>query len=222
LLVQRRRIKMARKVQQTESTHEAPKVRGRGPGIIMRRMPVILPIAVPAVAYAFVVWFLLARFGWEVALAVGLAMPIILVPPALVWYIGFLGTYQVIREGRARQMRRSELLREVEAILRNGAAVNLDTAEAATDFWANKTPCWELNNCPPEIRDECPAYRNRALPCWEIEGTYSKLCMGKGQANGRDTTICQACPIYKKYGEGAPIRLKAVQTATEVYARAPR
>ena len=180
-----------------------------------KRMPIVLPVTVPVAVYGFVVWFLLARFGWEVALAVGLTMPIILTPLALVWYINVWGTYGVISEGRARQKRRAELLREAEAILRGEVPVIMNTVENGTNFWLNKSPCWEASHCPPEIRDECPAYINRTLPCWEIEGTYSKLCMESGQANGRDTTTCQTCPIYKRYSAGEPIHLRLVGTGID-------
>jgi len=175
-----------------------------------RPMPMVLLIAVPVAVYAFVVWFLFTRFGWEVTLAVGLALPIIVIPPALVWYVTVWGTYEIIRDGRARQKRRAELLREAEALVRGEVPVIISPEADAADFWVDKESCWEMSHCPPEIRDECPAYGNRSLPCWEIEGTYSKLCMEGTQANGRDTTICQICPIYKKYGEGVPIHLRLV------------
>lgn len=176
---------------------------------ITRPMPMFLSVAVPVAAYAWLIWFFFARFGWEVALATGLAIPIVLTPLALVWYVNVWGTYEIIRDARERQRRRAELLREAEALVRGEVPVIMP-AEEVTDFWENRRPCWKISHCPPEIRDECPAYINRALPCWEIEGTFSKLCIENGQANGRDTTICQTCPIYKRYGEGEPIHLKLV------------
>ena len=219
---------MDRKAWERQSAREHAEGRARVLAIIGRRvkttalaigrpMPIVLPVAVPAAVYAFVVWFLFARFGWEVALAVGLAMPVILIPLALVWYITVWGTYGIIRDGRARQKRRAELLREAEALVRSEVPVVMAVEEGAADFWVNKRPCWEMSHCAPEIRDECPAYRNRALPCWEVEGTYSKLCMQSGQANDRDTTICQTCPVYKRYGEGMPIHLRPVGTGIDTY-----
>jgi hypothetical protein len=74
------------------------------------------------------------------------------------------------------------------------------------NFWAGKEACWEKCHCPDTIHAECPATRYQFLPCWEIEGTYCKLDdMG---ATGRDTTICQVCQVYRKYGNGEPIRLR--------------
>lgn len=74
------------------------------------------------------------------------------------------------------------------------------------NFWAGKAPCWEKCHCPETIQAECPATKYQFLPCWEIEGTYCKLDnMG---ATGRDTSICQVCQVYRKYGNGEPIRLR--------------
>ena len=78
----------------------------------------------------------------------------------------------------------------------------------AADFWAGKTPCWQMCHCPPAIRDECPGSKYTSLPCWEIEGTYSKLQMNGNVATGTDTSICEVCRVYRMYGNGKPIELK--------------
>jgi hypothetical protein len=75
-----------------------------------------------------------------------------------------------------------------------------------TNYWASRTPCWEMCHCPAMIRDECPATRYQFTPCWQIEGTYCKL--DDYGVTGTDTTICQVCRVYKKYGNGEPIVLK--------------
>ena len=83
------------------------------------------------------------------------------------------------------------------------------TQETATlSFWADKTPCYQLCNCPDTIRRECPAERYQFLPCWEIEGTYCKL--DDHGVTGRDTTICEICRVYKKYGNSEPIEIKLI------------
>lgn len=84
--------------------------------------------------------------------------------------------------------------------------VEPEVVEEAKNFWTGKVPCWEKSNCPEMIKGECPAAKYQFLPCWEIEGTYCKL-NDKG-ATGRDTTICENCPVYKKYGNGQPIKIK--------------
>jgi hypothetical protein len=78
--------------------------------------------------------------------------------------------------------------------------------ERGFNFWTGKDTCWNKCHCPEMIQAECPAAKYQFLPCWEIEGTYCKLD-DKG-ATGKDTTVCQTCQVYKKYGNGEPIRIK--------------
>ena len=80
------------------------------------------------------------------------------------------------------------------------------TIEPALGFWAGKTACWEMFRCPEEVRKECPAFKYRSTPCWEIEGTYCKL-FDYG-AKGDGTEICQYCRVYKKWGQGKPTEIK--------------
>lgn len=74
------------------------------------------------------------------------------------------------------------------------------------NFWTGKAPCWELSHCTNMVKAECPAFKYQFLPCWEIEGTYCKL--DDYGSDGRDTSICEVCQVYKKYGDGKPIQLK--------------
>lgn len=144
---------------------------------------------------------------WEFAVAIAIAVPVILVPVAFVWYLSIGGTHRIIREARQRQQRRAEVMREAMSMAAAGEGVGgIETGS----FWESETPCWKICACASQIREECPAYTAKsALPCWEIEGTFCKL-RTEGGASGRDTTICQICPVYKKYGEGRPIQLKPV------------
>lgn len=49
---------------------------------------------------------------------------------------------------------------------------NEDVLRAKTSgFWEGGTPCWDVRGCPAAVRQECPAPRYTAYPCWEIEGT---------------------------------------------------
>jgi hypothetical protein len=69
-------------------------------------------------------------------------------------------------------------------------------------FWQGKTPCWEMVHCPETIRSQCPASKGHPAACWEIEGTYCKL------PSGQDTSTCEVCVVYKRWGGGKPITIK--------------
>ena len=56
----------------------------------------VVIVIVPLGVYAFLVWFFLGQFGWQVALAVALVLPIVLLVPVLVWVAVASGLYQVI------------------------------------------------------------------------------------------------------------------------------
>jgi len=78
--------------------------------------------------------------------------------------------------------------------------------EPTLGFWEGKTPCWEMFRCPEAMRNDCPAFKYRSLPCWQIEGTYCKLY--DYGAKGDGTEICQVCRVYKRWGHGEPIEIK--------------
>lgn len=75
-------------------------------------------------------------------------------------------------------------------------------------FWEGKIPCWTMCHCPPVIKAECPASVYIELPCWEIEGTYCKLKDTPAGVIGTDTSICEVCRVYKRYGHKGPIEMK--------------
>lgn len=52
---------------------------------------------------------------WQIVLAIALAIPVVLVPIAFVWYLNVSGLYAVIRTARQRQARRAEALRKAKA-----------------------------------------------------------------------------------------------------------
>ena len=97
-----------------------------------------------------------------------------------------------------------EEVAEVESIIE--AAKGKILLEPSLGFWEGKTPCWEMFRCPEAVRDECPAFKYRSLPCWEIEGTYCKL--DNYGTTGQDTAICEMCRVYKRWGHGEPIEIK--------------
>jgi hypothetical protein len=98
----------------------------------------------------------------------------------------------------------AEEVAEIEQIIEEAKGKIL--LEPSLGFWEAKTPCWEMFRCPEEIRSECPAYKYRSLPCWEIEGTYCKLYDYGAKGDGTD--ICQHCRVYKRWGHGEPIEIK--------------
>ena len=55
---------------------------------------------------------------WQVILALVLAIPVILVPAVLVWYLNVSGTFTVIRETRKRRIAREKRMK---------AAVEIET-----------------------------------------------------------------------------------------------
>lgn len=115
---------------------------------------------------------------------------------------------------------KSKIMKEVEGILRRVttsqdlAKIEKVIAEAKgklklepkEGFWEDKTPCWELIHCEDKIKNECPAFAHQTLPCWKIEGTYCKL--DKHDAGGEDTSICQTCRVYSRYGTGEPLDIE--------------
>ena len=50
---------------------------------------------------------------WQIILALVLAIPVILVPAAFVWYLNVSGIFTVIRETRNRRIAREKRMREV-------------------------------------------------------------------------------------------------------------
>ncbi len=67
-------------------------------GTIGRAVRTALAVIVPVGVYGFLIWFFLGNFGWQAALAVGLALPIVLFVLALVWAAVASGLYLVARD----------------------------------------------------------------------------------------------------------------------------
>jgi len=59
-----------------------------------------LTVLVPVGLYASLIWLFFGSFGWQVGLALALALPIMLVPAALIWYINIGGIYSAIHHRR--------------------------------------------------------------------------------------------------------------------------
>ena len=54
-------------------------------------------VLVSAGLYAFFMWFFFSNFGWQVALALALTLPVTLFPAVLIWYINIGGIYPAVR-----------------------------------------------------------------------------------------------------------------------------
>jgi len=109
-----------------------------------------------------------------------------------------------------------EEIAEIERVI--GEVKGKILPEPALGFWEEKTPCWEMFRCPEEMRNECPAFKYRSLPCWQIEGTYCKLYDYGAKGDGTD--ICQVCRVYKRWGHGEPIQIKLLGKGFNATAKA--
>ena len=99
-------------------------------------MRIVLPAAIAMGIYASLIWFCLAGFGWEVALALGLAMPTIAALMAFAWYLNASGLYQVIRairqkrasERRLARMLKQAMVQMLEETLAEETTATIETA----------------------------------------------------------------------------------------------
>ncbi len=65
---------------------------------VLRRMRIGLAVIVPTGVYAYLIWFFFGHFGWPVALALALVLPIVLFVPVMVWAAVASGLFQVALE----------------------------------------------------------------------------------------------------------------------------
>jgi hypothetical protein len=58
----------------------------------------------------------------------------------------------------------------------------------------SQKPCWVIKKCPPERKEQCPAWEFKAgMLCWFINGT---ICEGVVQKNWREKMkICKECEV---------------------------
>ncbi|MBI2868544.1 MAG: hypothetical protein HYX96_01810 [Chloroflexi bacterium] len=81
----------------------ARRVRPAVPRALLRVVKLVLALAPPLAVYAFGIWFALGKSGWQVALAVGIVLPIILLPPVLVWGMVAGGLSPALRDAWRRR-----------------------------------------------------------------------------------------------------------------------
>jgi MerR family transcriptional regulator/heat shock protein HspR len=48
------------------------------------------------------------------------------------------------------------------------------------------TPCWEITKCPAEKREQCKAFIDRSIPCWQRAST----------ACAKELKQCEGCEVY--------------------------
>jgi len=71
---------------------------------LLRKIRIGLAVIVPVGIYAYAIWFSLGHYEWQVTLAVGLALPIVLFVPVLVWATVASGLYLVARDALRRRL----------------------------------------------------------------------------------------------------------------------
>ena len=83
---------------------------------LLRKIRIGVAVIVPVGIYAYAIWFSLGHYEWQVTLAVGLAVPIVLFVPVLVWATIASGLYLVARDALRRRVivprRRAERMAE--------------------------------------------------------------------------------------------------------------
>ncbi|HMK09844.1 MAG TPA: hypothetical protein VK449_12515 [Anaerolineales bacterium] len=106
-------------------------------------------------------------FDWNVLLTVALGLTLRFGIPLLLTVLAAWG----LRRLDQRWQRQSEHLRP--SPLAMGAA----PAEVR---------CWEQTDCPPEKRDNCPAYARPSVACWQVFR----------EATGYLSTSCLSCEVF--------------------------
>lgn len=71
--------------------------------------------------------------------------------------------------------------------LMNKLVARWQAEEKATPAMA--APCWEEKKCPPAQRNECPAYVEPHIPCWQL----------KTQLTGSLPEPCLTCALYARF-----------------------
>ena len=49
-------------------------------------------------------------------------------------------------------------------------------------------PCWKIKECPDDVRESCPAFRQHDQPCWMASGKSWKC----------KSDDCHECSVYRK------------------------
>ena len=50
------------------------------------------------------------------------------------------------------------------------------------------TPCWQIKNCPEDVRSSCTAFVDNSTPCWQQAKLYC----------AREPSQCESCDVFVK------------------------
>lgn len=109
----------------------------------------------------------------------------------LLWAMGLLTGCAVIIASLTGAAFADQIIRRVQKLHQASEQVlkgNLDVVAAPR----LKTTCWTLMNCR---NDQCPAYGEDRLRCWNVEGTLCPSCAEGEYAVKRD--VCRNCRLYR-------------------------
>ncbi len=59
------------------------------------------------------------------------------------------------------------------------------------------TPCWQIKNCPEDVRQNCTAFVDKSTPCWQQAKLYC----------AREPSQCEGCEVFVKAMAKAESRL---------------
>ena len=110
--------------------------------------------------------------SWELIVIVVMAMVIVLVPVAFIWYLNIAGFYANNREARQRRAAVRLLVRETIQIIRSRQAVNRSILEAIE---AGENKRADVTGGQPKWESEEAVATERAMPAAAMAGALSRL-----------------------------------------------
>ena len=68
-----------------------------------------------------------------------------------------------------------------------------------------RKPCWTIKKCPPERKEQCPAWEFQAGKfCWFINGTICECVNQSKWENKMD--VCHKCEVFSSLVSAEPIQ----------------
>lgn len=87
-----------------------------------------------------------------------------------------------------------EWIARVKALI-NDVGLNIEGIKCLLTI----SPCWEDRDCDPDVRENCPAYRQYNFPCWCVD--EDKECCDR-------TNACYCCEHYIRVRNHPKLRLR--------------